>query len=202
MTESTPRQRRHTDIKQAILRAARELILEKGQNQLALREIARRIGHSPAGLYEYFGSKEEIIAAIAAEAFEQLGAFLRRVPAELPPAQRLVELGLAYRDFAYHNPEQFLLIFTRLPSRRAALDQPASADSPYQLVLQAVRDGVVSGAFATRLGYGTEEMAYSVWVLAHGMAMLQRTHLQQFHADFRAIDRQAFEAFVRGLAAT
>ena len=35
--------------------------------------------------------------------------------------------------------------------------------------------------------------------LAHGMAMLQLTHLRGYPTDFEATDRQALEAFVAGL---
>jgi AcrR family transcriptional regulator len=199
MVEPTARERRHADTKQAILRAARALILEKGPDKLALREIARRVGHSPAGLYEYFGSREEIVAAGAAEAFEQLGAELRRVPASHPVARRLIEIGLAYVRFARHNPEHFMLLFTQLPSGRASLQEPARPDSPYQIVLRAVQDGVDVGVFAVRPGYGVEEIAYGLWALAHGMAMLQQTHLRQFQADYNAADRRTLEVFVQGL---
>ena len=200
MGEYTPRQRRHADTKQAILRAARALIVEKGPGQISLREIARRIEHSPAGLYEYFGSKEEIVAAVAAESLEQLSMRLRRVPEDLPPARRLVELGLAYIDFAQHNPEHFMLVFTQLPSGRTSLQGPIGADSPYQIVLRAAQEGIDSGVFAAQTGEGSEQIAYGLWALAHGMAMLQRTHLRQFTADFSSADRHALEAFARGLA--
>jgi AcrR family transcriptional regulator len=199
MAKPTLREQRHADTKHAILRAARALILEKGPDKLSLREIARRIRHSPAGLYEYFGGKAEIVDAVAAEAFEQLSAYLRRVPTDLPPAQRLTEIGLAYVDFARHNPEHFLLVFTRLPSGRTSLQEPASMNSPYRIVLQAVQEGIDAGARAVQAGYGVEEMAYSLWALVHGMAMLQRTHLHDFEVNFRALDRRALEVFVNGL---
>jgi AcrR family transcriptional regulator len=200
MSKTTPRQQRHEDIKQAILWAARALILEKGAEHLALREIARRIGHSPAGLYDYFGSKEEIVAAVAAEALDQLRAALMRVPAGLPPARRLVELGLAYVAFARQQPEQFLLVFSRLPTQRGSLQAPLSDSSPFAIVRAAVQQAIATGAIAARAGYGAEEIAYSLWALAHGQAMLQQTHLRQFPADFSSADRRALEAFVAGLA--
>jgi len=157
------------------------------------------IGHSPAGLYEYFGSKEEIVAAVAAEALGQLGGYLERVPASLPPARRLVELGLTYVEFARQHPEHFLLVFSSLVSRRASTQMPADARSPYRIVQQAVRDGIDTGDFASRAGYAVEEIAYSLWAFAHGMAMLQQTHLRQFNADFKAADRHALETFLAGL---
>jgi hypothetical protein len=78
--------------------------------------------------------------------------------------------------------------------------QPVRTSSPYQILLQAVQDGIDAEAFMARADYGAEEIAYSLWALAHGMAMLQQTHLRQFQSDFTAIDRRAFEVFVHGLS--
>jgi len=61
------RQERQADTRKAILQTALELIAEKGLDKLSLREIARRVGYSPAGLYEYFDSKEGILLTLAEE---------------------------------------------------------------------------------------------------------------------------------------
>ena len=51
---------RHQRIRDQILRAARELLLENGHDNFSLRGIARRVQYSPAALYEYFDNKDEI----------------------------------------------------------------------------------------------------------------------------------------------
>lgn len=198
--EHRSRRERHADTRVAILAATRALILEKGVAALALREVARRTGYSPASLYEYFSGKEDLVGAVAAEALEQLAVALRAVPAHLPPRQRVVEVGLAYVAFAHRNPEQFLLIFDRLPSGRSSLQQPPGERSPYRFLLDAVQAALDSGEFGVREGLGLEEIAYGVWAFVHGMATLQQTHLRQHDANFAAIDRLVLEAFVHGLA--
>ena len=128
-----------------------------------------------------------------------LYAALSYAARDLPPTERLIALGLAYVRFAHDNPQHFMLIFARLPSQRTSLQAPSLTTSPYQLVLHTVQEGVDAGVFRVRPGLGVEEIAYGVWVMAHGMAMLQQTHLQQFQADFLAHDRHVLEAFVHGL---
>jgi AcrR family transcriptional regulator len=199
--EQQSRRERHEETRVAILAATRALIIEKGVAGLALREVARRTGYSPASLYEYFSGKEDLVAAVAAEALEQLAIALRQVPAELPPRQRLVEIGIAYVAFAHRHPEQFLLIFDRLPSGRASLQQQPGPRSPYRILLDGVQAALDSRAIRPRQGYGLEEIAYSIWALVHGMATLQQTHLRQHDANFAAVDRRVLEAFVNGLAA-
>jgi AcrR family transcriptional regulator len=193
------REQRHADIKAAILLAAREAILEHGPERFSLRDVARRSGYSPAGLYEYFSGKDDLVAAVAEESMGQLHAALVRAERDTQPPERLVALGLAYVRFARENPQHFLLVFARLPSQRSSLAASPSAQSPYRVVLQAVQDGIDAGDFVTRPGFGVEEMAYGLWVTAHGMAMLQQTHLRQFEADFVDHDRRVLEVYVRGL---
>lgn len=199
--EHRSRRERHEDTKVAILVATRALILEKGVANLSLREVARRTGYSPASLYEYFSGKEDLVAAVAAEALEQLAAALRAVSADLNPRQRLVEIGMAYVAFAHRSPEQFLLIFDRMPSGRSSLQQAPGPRSPYRILLDAVQAVLDSGAVVAQEGYGLEEIAYGIWALVHGMATLQQSHLRQHQANFVAVDRHVLETFVQGIAA-
>jgi AcrR family transcriptional regulator len=199
--EQQSRRERHEETRVAILAATRALIIEKGVAGLALREVARRTGYSPASLYEYFSGKEDLVAAVAAEALEQLAFALCQVPADLPPRQRLVAIGMAYVAFAHRHPEQFLLIFDRLPSGRSSLQQQPGPRSPYRILLDGVQAALDSGTIRAREGYGLEEIAYGIWALVHGMATLQQTHLRQYDANFPTVDRHVLEAFVNGLAA-
>jgi AcrR family transcriptional regulator len=196
------REQRHADRKAAILLAAREAILEHGPERFSLRDVARRSGYSPAGLYEYFSGKDDLVAAVAEESMGQLYAALRRASRGTQPPERLVALGLAYVRFARENPQHFLLVFARLPSQRSSLATSPSTQSPYRVVLQAVQDGIDAGDFVARPAFGVEEMAYGLWATAHGMAMLQQTHLRQFTANFVDHDRRVLEVYVRGLGQT
>jgi AcrR family transcriptional regulator len=199
ITRLTPRERRHYKTKESILRAAREIIAEKGLDGLSLRELARRIDYSPSGLYEYFPSKDDIVTAVRAEGLGLLQDYLSRVPANLPPSERLVEMGLAYLDFAREYPEHFRLIFVNLTSHHTALMQTADSDSPYYLLLQAVEVAIEAGEFKTQEGFAVEEIAFSLWSLVHGMAMLEQTYLRHIQSDFTPLHRQALQVFAAGL---
>src|SRR5688500_12347249 len=98
--ELRPRERRYQRTQQAILTAARSLLTEGGPDALAIRAIADRSDLSPAGLYEYYGSKEEIITALYWEGHRMLKRYMAQVPLTLPPDEYMVELGIAYIHFA------------------------------------------------------------------------------------------------------
>ena len=206
--ELSPRERRHQRTEQAILIAARDIITEDGVDKLSMRAIADRIDYSPAGLYEYFGSKEEIIGAVCREGHRTLRRYMAQVDQALPPDQYMVELGMAYVDFAIHNPEYFLLIFTTMNSEPDAYKQTASLpsaemmseDSSFPLLLAGVERAAQAGTIHFLPGLGLLETAYAFWSIAHGAAMLRVTHLRYSHMDFDRADRLMFEAFVQGLA--
>jgi AcrR family transcriptional regulator len=197
MGKISPRQRRREKTKQAILETAQELVAEKGLDGLSIREIARRIDYSPAGLYEYFESKEDIVAAICANVWEQVNAAFKAVSPELPPTCRLVEMSLAYVKFAVNNPEQFLLVAGAAPSALPALDESAD-NSPYPLLLDTVQAALDSGKFSPA-AHTAETIAFSLWALMHGRVMLQLTVGHNFHGDFDLVHKQALETFLRGL---
>ncbi|MCA9991462.1 MAG: TetR/AcrR family transcriptional regulator [Ardenticatenaceae bacterium] len=198
MVDSTPRERRQARTREAILTAARQIVAQKGVAGLSMRAIARRIDYSPAGLYEYFDSKEAIIEAVCLEGHWQLMQAMRQVDENLPPAGRLLGLGLAYIAFAIHNPEAYLLMFTNPPSPANVLAL-MSESSSYPLLLATIEAGVAGGVFRPRPGYGVNEMAYSAWSLVHGIAMLRLTYLNDMPLDFSTSDREALQTLIGGL---
>jgi len=201
-----PRQRRHIRTKQAILEAALEIIQEIGPQGLSMRGLAERIDYSPAGLYEYFGSKEEIIAAVCQEGHQAFYEELAQVDSGLPPVDYMYQIGKAYIRFALEQPDHFLLMFTTAPLPNSP-DQPAEdlltvlhgEGSAYGILLRAVERGITEGIFHQRPGFGQDEMAYAAWTLVHGMAMLRITALRSHPADLEAMDDQALANFMRGL---
>ncbi|GGV31282.1 hypothetical protein GCM10010182_63390 [Actinomadura cremea] len=56
-------------VREALLRAARELLDERGPSGLAIRDIAARAGVAPMGVYNRFGSKDGILNALLEQGF-------------------------------------------------------------------------------------------------------------------------------------
>ncbi len=202
MDHQTPRERRSERSRQSILQAALELVIEKGLSKLSLREIARRADYSPAGLYEYFGSKDEIIEALVRDANQRFFEHLSRISRSLPVKAYLVELGMAYIAFAHLNPDHFMLMFTHyqaMPVVNLEDFAPSGDTDAYGLLMDGVQRAIETGIFKTRADYGKVAITYSLWSLVHGLATLQATHLRYFKWDFATADRRAIETFVRGL---
>ena len=61
----------HGDLRQALLRAAKQLIAEAGIENLSLRKLAERAGVSRTAPYHHFSDKNDLLCAIAAEGFRR-----------------------------------------------------------------------------------------------------------------------------------
>src|SRR2546426_11617054 len=75
-------------VRRAILDAARELFVTEGYQNVSIRKIAERIEYSPAAIYGYFPSKDDIFFALAEEGFRLLGD-----PGDLVGQERLRSLA-------------------------------------------------------------------------------------------------------------
>lgn len=202
----TTRTKRHLRTRQAILDAAREIIADEGPGALSMRALAERIDYSPAGLYEYFASKEEILAAMSDQGQQYLFEAMSGADPDLPPADYLYQIGIAYVRFALEHPDYFLLMFTVAPppdmdglSEEVVKEAMHQEGSAYGILVQAIQRGINEGTFRTRPGFGLDEMAYAAWTLVHGIAMLRTTALRHYPVDLAASDHQVLLNFMRGL---
>lgn len=196
----TRKERRHRDTRREILEAARQLLLEVDPDELSLRQVARRADFSPASLYTYFASRDELVAALHADALGRLSEHMARVSAELPPDRRVVEYGMAYMDFARENPADLRGIL--LVNRRALPAEAGRADALETLARRTIQEAIESGAFADASDLSPAEMTYGIWALVHGMASLSVFNVSEATNQLvTAAPRRVLEAVVARLAA-
>lgn len=205
--ELSPRERRYQRTQKAILDAALEIVTKEGADKLSIRAIADRIDYSPAGLYEYYGSKEEIIGALCWQGHRTLKRYMERVPLTLAPDEYMVKIGLAYIEFAIQNPDYFMLIFTA-PTARPDHDNPGdqvpstkmvAEDSSFPLLVNGVARAAEAGIINILPGLGILETAYAFWAIVHGAAMLRMSYLNTIPGDFATADQEMLRAFIKGM---
>ena len=196
----SPREKRQAKTRQEILDAALAIISEQGPEKFSLRALARRVDYSPAGLYEYFDSKDDIIGAVCEAGDQRLRRYLRRVPVNLPPADYLIELGRAYIQFGLQNEQHFMLMFSQVPVRMPIAYEDMALDETYGILVQAVQSAIDGDFILERPNFNVHDIAYGLWSLAHGMAIMQLTNLHNVKYDFERADRAIIETFLRGLS--
>lgn len=187
------RDRRRARTRQAILEAARAMVVEEGPDNLSLREVARRVDYSAAALYEYFSSKEELTNALAHEAFHLLAEYLGSAPAGHSPREHAVELGLAYLRWAREHSQHFILVFTRLSAPPMTWDFFCMQEGAFKYVIEGVR-----AVHPDKSTEDVQEIAYGYWALVHGMAMLEQTALRHVQGDVTPMQGRVIDKHVGG----
>ena len=108
------RPREHDHRTAAALLAAAELAIhEHGIEALSVRGVAERAATTTRAVYSLFGSKDGLMAALAAHGFDLLGAEVAALPTTEDPIADLVAAGLAFRAFALGHPILFAISIQR-----------------------------------------------------------------------------------------
>src|SRR4051812_38472676 len=103
-------------VSRAILDAARELFVTEGYRNVSIRKIAEKIEYSPAALYGYFPSKDDIFYALADEGFRLLhtsdnAAEMDAALEKLEPIERIRAIFWRLYEFSRQHPQYFELMF-------------------------------------------------------------------------------------------
>src|SRR6202012_4815394 len=108
-----PRSYHHGDLRETLIRAALELIAQKGPAGFTFAEAARWAGVSPAAPYRHFRDRDELLANVALHGFRQFEAALAKAWDEGRPDVffALDRLGKAYLDFARSEPAYYSAMF-------------------------------------------------------------------------------------------
>lgn len=183
-----PHHYHHGDLKNALIAAGLQLLIEKGVNGLNLREVARRAGVTHAAPYRHFADKEALIAAIAEDGFRRLGERIGalREAANESAAEKLVILGCAYIHFALEQPDSFRLMFSHTIAHGEQYPALyAAAKTGFLLLQSIIEEGQGRGEF---IATDSIALTKSVWSMLHGLATLLVEG--QFPADRTEVEMQ------------
>ena len=138
--------RAQTGYRQVILDAATKLFHERGFSQATTDEIAAEARITKRTMYRYFGSKEELLAAIQEQFLERL---LQPIDLRGTPLERLTALVENYVETAIAHRDQIRVFF----EERKNLSPESLArvigrrDEHEKLFRQTLADGVAAGDF-------------------------------------------------------
>jgi AcrR family transcriptional regulator len=154
----------HGNLREALLHAAVELTAEAGPAGFTLREVARRAGVSHNAPYRHFRDKDDLLAAVAAQGFDELTlAMTEAAAAQQRPIERLRGAGLAYIEFALRRPQHFTVMFDA-----AIKDAGDVSKAPGARAFQTLVDLIE----ACQLAGDSLQLARVAWSLVHGVAKL------------------------------
>jgi len=110
---NSPRGYHHGNLKEALVRAALELIAEKGPAGFTFADAARWAGVSPAAPYRHYRDRDALLADVAQRGFEAFTAALAKAWDDGRPDVHSAfdRLGKAYLDFAKREPSYYSAMF-------------------------------------------------------------------------------------------
>jgi AcrR family transcriptional regulator len=167
-----PRGYHHGNLKEALVRAALELIAEKGPAGFTFADAARSAGVSPAAPYRHFRDREALLADVARRGFEEFTLALAKAWDEGRPdtLSAFDRLGRAYLAFAKKEPAYYSAMF----EAGVALDvdpQLREASERAFAVLRAAAEKLVALIAAPRRPPALM-VALHIWSMTHGIASL------------------------------
>jgi AcrR family transcriptional regulator len=109
---------------------------------LSLNAIGKAMGMSGPALYRYFAGRDELVAALTAQAYAELADAIRQAveaAARRAPARRLAALAAAYRDWALAHPHRYALLFGEPTEQRVEGDEAiAELAEPMRILLELI----------------------------------------------------------------
>lgn len=140
----------HGNLKHALIAAGLKEIAQHGIEGFSLRGVARRAGVSAPAVYRHFADKENLIAALAMEAWDRLMAMIAEAVAKAPPEplEQFRANGVSIVRFAVAHPEYFRVICLPGAFDRAPADFRAKWLAAEAANKQALADAQARGVIA------------------------------------------------------
>ncbi len=158
----------HGDLREALIAATRELLIEHGPDGFTLADACRRAGVTTAAPYKHFRDKQEILEEIVARGFDQLREQNARAVAEKGSGtiEGIAAMGISYLEFAVAQPAIFRLMFGDLKKSKK---MDGTGDECLKNVVEEVahycrKNGQTADA---------QQIAVRLWTFVHGASSLE-----------------------------
>jgi AcrR family transcriptional regulator len=167
-----PRGYHHGNLKEALVRAALELIAEKGPSGFTFAEAARWAGVSAAAPYRHFRDRDELLSDVARRGFEQFERALAQAwdDGRPDPSAAFKRVGEAYLRFARTEPAYYSAMFEAGVPLETDPDLRQAGERAFGVLRTATEKLIATMPAKNRPP--VLMMALHIWALSHGIASL------------------------------
>lgn len=185
----SPKQQEIRDREDLILDVAQRMLLERGYEDLRMDRVAEAVRVSKGTVYQHFGSREDLLAAVAARSaatraalFERAARFKGTSRERMGAVQAAAEVFFAL--FPHHDQAERLVRAAHLspkisPDRVQALE--ACTLRCFEVATMIAAEAVESGDLPLRSDHSVQQLCVGLWNLYQG-AFLMRD-LEKFMSD-------------------
>ena len=101
----------HGDLREALIKAADEIISKEGIEGFSLRTAAQQAGVSPAAPAHHFGNARGLLTEVAILAYQRADHYIGQAGHSDDAVEDVRAVSLAFINFVLHHPGHFRLMF-------------------------------------------------------------------------------------------
>src|SRR5260221_629209 len=164
----------HGDLKEALIRAALDLIAEKGPWGFTFAEAARSAGVSPAAPYRHFRDRDDVLADVARRGFERFEVELTKAWDDGRPdtVTAFENVGKAYLRFARAEPAYYSAMFEAGVASDTSAELAAASERAFS-VLRGASEALVQ-KYPPQTRPPALMVTLHLWALAHAVATAEQ----------------------------
>lgn len=154
----------HGNLANSLKEKALLIIKKRGLPSLSLRILADKCGVSATAVYRHYKSKEHLLAILAEEGLNEL----QHAMSMAKEPRRLQQMGLAYIQFALHDPLRFRLTLEPSIDKTKFPSLLKKHHHTYEIVKSEVERCVQNGLMVGDI----DNLTRTAWAIVHGTALL------------------------------
>lgn len=190
---------------EALIAAGQAIFSERSADDVTVEEIADRAGVAIGSIYNHFGSKAGLQAAVVEHALDTDRHYMDRAyTAGRSPVEQIYAAAEQYLDFYLDHPEYFrMLAFPNEPGQYQAGQELSerlvrAVDEQNSRLVHALRQGIETGALRP---VDPEEVATILWSAWNGIISLawRPDTLRRPEPELRALLATATDIVATGL---
>ncbi len=160
----------HGDLREALIAATRQLLVERGADGFSLADACRLAGVSTAAPYKHFRDKQEILQEIVERAFDDMTNKMLEAVAKAGEGtiEAIIAIGQSYLAFALREPAVFRFMFGHNAAIKQHPDVEKSGEECFGKVIAQVAHYCRNNGLAD----DAERLALELWTFVHGAACL------------------------------
>ncbi|MEM8869339.1 MAG: TetR/AcrR family transcriptional regulator [Pseudomonadota bacterium] len=169
---STRKGYHHGNLRQALVDATLELVIERGPQGFTIAEAARKAGVSPGAPYRHFKGREEVLEEAAVQGFEMFADLMEHAykTSQPSPLSSFEATGRAYLAFARKFPGHYIAMFESSLQIARNPQLKMASDRAFAVLTRAAEDLVARLPRDKRPP--ATMVSHHIWAMSHGVVEL------------------------------
>jgi AcrR family transcriptional regulator len=203
--QASPGRRRRTPsaaVERELIGAAKLVLARDGVAGLTVRAVAEEARTSQTTVYNRFGGKDGLVNALLVRGLEELRVLFEGCE-DPSGVERLISIGLRYREWGLANPHMYALLFENATAHQASAEVYQKAELTFRFRVRAAELAAAELAAAGRpfVGLTPYQVAQRTWWTMHGAVSLELNKMVRV-PDPAVSYRELLEAIIRGLSSS